>query len=139
MGKDGFPGGLESKEFTSMQETWVGSLGWEDHLEKGKATHSSILAGEFHRLYSPWGRKESDKTEQLSLLLLPWCLMGFPGGSDGKESTCNAGDPGSIPGSGRSPRDGNGCPRQYSCLENPHGRGAWQAAVHGVAESDPTE
>ena len=36
MGKDGFPGGLESKEFTSMQETWVGSLGWEDHLEKGK-------------------------------------------------------------------------------------------------------
>ena len=91
----------------TMWETSVRSLGWEDHLEKGKATHSSILAGEFHRLYSPWGRKESDKTEQLSLLLLPWCLMGFPGGSDGKESACNAGDLGSVPGLGRSPGEGN--------------------------------
>ena len=58
------------KNLPAMQETWVQSLGWEDHLEKGKATHSSILAGEFHRLYSPWGRKESDKTEQLSLTSL---------------------------------------------------------------------
>ena len=45
--------------------------------------------------------------------------MGFPGGSDGKESTCNAGDPGSIPGSGRSPEEGKGNPLQYSCLEIP--------------------
>ena len=45
--------------------------------------------------------------------------MGFPGGSDGKESTCNAGDPGSTPGSGRSPGEGNGNPLQYSCLGNP--------------------
>ena len=45
--------------------------------------------------------------------------MGFPGGSDGKESACNAGDPGSIPGSGRSPGEGNGNPLQYSCLGNP--------------------
>ena len=44
--------------------------------------------------------------------------MGFPGGSDGKESACNAGDPGSVPGSGRSPGEGNGNPLQYSCLEN---------------------
>ena len=50
-----------------------------------------------------------------------------------KESACNAGDPGSIPGSGRSPGEGNGKPLQYSCLENPIDRGAWQAAVHGVA------
>ena len=49
-----------------MQETWIQSLGWED-LEKGKATHSSTLAGEFHGLYSQWGCKESDTTEQLSL------------------------------------------------------------------------
>ena len=49
---------------------------------------------------------------------------GFPGGSDGKESPCNSGDPGSIPGSGRSPREGNGYPLQYSCLENPMDRGA---------------
>ena len=48
--------------------------------------------------------------------------MGFPGGSDGKESTCNAGDTGLIPGSGRSPGEGNGYPLQYSCLENPHGQ-----------------
>ena len=53
--------------------------------------------------------------------------------SVGKESTCNAGDLGSIPGSGRSPGDGNGNPIQYSCLENPMNRGAWQATVHGVA------
>ena len=48
-----------------MQETCIRSLGWEDPLEKGKATHPSILAREFHGLYSPWGHKESDTTEQL--------------------------------------------------------------------------
>ena len=46
-------------------------------------------------------------------------IYGFPGGSDGKESACNTGDPGLIPGSGRSPGEGNGNPLQYSCLENP--------------------
>ena len=61
--------------------------------------------------------------------------MGFPGGSDGKASVCNAGDPGSIPGSGRSPGEGNDNLLQYSCLENPMDRGAWQATVHGVAKS----
>ena len=55
--------------------------------------------------------------------------MGFSGGSDGKESACNAGDPGSIPGSGRSPGEGNGKPLQYSCLENSMDR------VHGVTKS----
>ena len=59
----------------------------------------------------------------------------IPGGSDGKESTCNAGDPGLIPGSGRSPGEGNGYLFQYSCLENPMDRGAWQATVHGVTKS----
>ena len=49
---------------------------------------------------------------------------GFPGGSDGKESVCNSGDPGSIPGSGRAPGEGNGNPLHYSCLENPMDRGA---------------
>ena len=58
---------------------------------------------------------------------------GFPGHSDGKESACNAGDLGLIPGSGRSPGEGNGL--QYSCLENPKERGAWWATVHGVANS----
>ena len=58
--------------------------------------------------------------------------MGFPGGLDGKESACNAGDLGSTPGLGRSPGEGNGNPLQYSCLKNLMDRGAWQATVHGV-------
>ena len=59
----------------------------------------------------------------------------IPSGSDGKESAYNAGHPGSIPGSGRPPGEGNGNPHQYSCLENYMDRGAWQATVHGVAKS----
>ena len=58
---------------------------------------------------------------------------------DGKESACNAEDPGLIPGSRRSPREGHGNPLQYSCLENSMGRGAWQTTVHVVTESDRTE
>ena len=61
--------------------------------------------------------------------------MGFPGGSDAKESTCNAGDLGLIPGSERSPGEGNGNPLQYSCLGNPMDRGAWWATVHGVTKT----
>ena len=66
-------------------------------------------------------------------------MKGFPDGVDSEESTCNAGDPGSIPELGRSPGGGHGNPLQYSCLENPMDRGAWRATVHGVAESDTNE
>ena len=62
-------------------------------------------------------------------------ILGFSGGSDGKESACNVGDLDSIPGLGGSPGEGNGYLLQYSCLENPMDRGAWRAIVHGVAES----
>ena len=62
-------------------------------------------------------------------------LQDFPGGSDSKESACNAGDLGSIPVSRRSPGEGNGYPLQYSCLENSMDRGAWRAIVHVVAKS----
>ena len=62
-------------------------------------------------------------------------LQGFPGGSDSKESACNAGDPGSIPGSGKSLGEGKGNLLQYSCLGNPIVRGAWQATDHGVTTS----
>ena len=85
-----------------MWGTWVQSLRWEDPLEKGKATHSSILG-------------------------LPlWCSC--------KQATCNSGVLGSIPGLGRSPREGNGYPLQYSGLEN-----SMDCIVHGVANSWMTE
>ena len=96
------------KNLLAMQETPVWFLDREDPLEKGAATHSSIL--------------------------------GFPGGSDGKESNCNVGDLGLIPGLERSPREGKGYPLQYYCLENPHG----QRSLAGYSpwdrkESDTTE
>ena len=62
-------------------------------------------------------------------------VEGFPWGSDSEESACNAGEPGSVPGSGRSPGEGNSNPLQYSCLENSMDRGAWEATVHGVGKS----
>ena len=62
-------------------------------------------------------------------------MKGFHGGSDGKEFVCNAGDPGSILGSERSPGEGNNNPLQNSCLENSMDRGAWWAIVHGVTKS----
>ena len=100
------------KNLPAMQETQVPSLSWEDLLEKRMTTICSVL------IYS----------------LISDCL-GFSGGSDGKEFACNAGDPGSIPGLGRSPGVKNGYPLQYSCLENSVNRGAWWATVHGIAKS----
>ena len=68
------------------------------------------------------------------------CTRGLPGSSAGKESSCNAGDLGLIPGLGRSPAEGNSYPLQYSCLGNSMNRGAWKATVHGVTKScDMTE
>ena len=61
--------------------------------------------------------------------------FGFPGSSAGKESACNVGDPGSMPGMGRFTRGRHGSPLQYSCLDNPMDRGAWREAVHGVTRS----
>ena len=75
------------------------------------------------------------KTVRGKVWVLMATVLGFPGGSDSKESVCNAGYLGLIPGLGRSPGGGHGNPLQYSCLENPVDRGAQQAAVHGVAKS----
>ena len=61
--------------------------------------------------------------------------LGFPGGSDSKESACSTGDLGLIPGSGRSSGEGNGYPVQYSCLENSKDRKAWRATVRGVTKN----
>ena len=68
------------------------------------------------------------------LLLTLLANKGFPGGSVGKESACNARDPDSIPGLGRPPGEENGNPLQYSCLEKSMDRGIWWAMVHGVTE-----
>ena len=73
----------------------------------------------------------------MKIKITKYSYLGFPGGSDDKESACHEGDPGdasSIPGSGRSPGEGNGNPLQYSCLDNSMDRGAWQAIVHGVTK-----
>ena len=95
-----------------------------------------------------WEQKESSRrtgflpAELLVRRAMPACICsvtkcrgGFPGGSDSKRISCNAGDQGSIPGSERSPGGGNGNPPQYSSLGNPMDRGAWWATAHGVAES----
>ena len=84
---------------------------------------------------------QSKWTKLRAYCLIFLCLYLFPraafclGGSDNKASAYNAGDPGSIPESGRSPGEGNGNPLQYSCLEYPMDGGVWQATVHGVANS----
>ena len=101
-----------------MRETWVQSLGWEDPLEEGLATHSGILAWGIpnsHTLpfyYFPWFSLPSN-TSYNSFIVCVYYL-GFPCGSAGKESACNAGDLGSVPGLGRSPEEGKGYPQlQY--------------------------
>ena len=66
MGRMGFPVAQMVKNLSTMWETWVQSLGWEDPLEKGKATHSGILTWRIPWTVSPWGHKESDTTKQLS-------------------------------------------------------------------------
>ena len=95
---------------------WIQSLGLEDPWSKACYSTPVLLLRECHGQrslvgYSPWGGKESAG-------LINTFTLGFPGGSDGKESDCNAGDLGSIPESGRSPGRGNDNPLQHSCLGN---------------------
>ena len=104
-------------------------------LEKAMATHSSVLAWRIprtaepggllsmgsHRVGHDWSGLAAAAAAVLSTILSK-VICGFPGGSDGKESTSSAGDMGSIPGLGRSPGGGHGNPLQYSCLENLHGQ-----------------
>ena len=120
------------KNSLARQETLVGFLGREDPLEKGKTTHSSILGVpwwlSWERIclqcrrpgFDSWVRKILWRRDRLPTPV----FLGFPVGSDCKESAYNVGVLGLVPGSGRSPREGNGNPLQYSCLENPMERGA---------------
>ena len=80
-------------------------------------------------MFSPYNHKKKVKISQEA-----WLKLGFPGGSVGKEPTCDAGDVGYIPGSGRSLGEGNGNPLQDPCLGNPMDRKAWRATVHGVTK-----
>ena len=100
------------KNLPTMQETQVQFLVWEDHLEKGMATHSGILAWKIR------GCKELDTTE--------WLTLSLP--FSGKDSACQCNRcrrHGSVSGLRRSPERGNGKPLQYSCLDNPMDRGPW--------------
>ena len=111
-------------------DSWVRKIPWR---RKWQPT-PGFLPGESHGQrslvgYSPRGHKESDMTEQLHFDFYNYTVLrGFPGGSDGKESAYTAGDPGLIPGSGRSLGGGNGNSLQYFCLGNHMDRGAWQAS-----------
>ena len=106
-----------------------------------------MVASQLEDWGNPGGHSPSQVSSRTTLLGAGSAVGGFTvlkfyfiigvslGGSDGKESASKAGDPGSIPGLGRSSGEGNGHPLQYSGLENPMGRGPWWAAVHGVTKS----
>ena len=109
-----------------MQEAMVLFLGWEDILEKGMATHSSLPAWRIPRTKEP-GRLQSMGSQSVRHDGATFTFFsGFPGDSDGKQSACNAGDLVSIPGLGRSPGEGKSYPLlQYSGLENSMDYSPW--------------
>ena len=132
---------------------WVSNGDFSLYAHKGGGGARELLRATFTRALIPFVRAMisldliASKGPHL-LVPSPWVLgfnisnlkvyihtMGCPGGSDGKESTCNAGQLGSIPGSGRSLGEGNDYPLQYSCLKNSMDRGAWQTTVRRVRNS----
>ena len=126
-------GSLETLQESGSKGKGLGAareaLDWRTLVSLSVGTGESLLIRETSRLFNPL--KEDTLTLPLTpgRILLPvlqaQCMpMGFPGGSDGKESACDAGDLGLIPGSGRSPGGGHGNPLQYFCLENPMDREA---------------
>ena len=134
MSKDeGFPGGSVVSICLPMQEMQVRSLGQENPLEE---EISWYYCRKNPRTEEPGGLQSMglQRVRHKSTKMSIGNSRGFPGDSDGKEPACNAGDPGLIPGLGRSPGEGNGYPLQDSCLKNSMDRGAWWAIVRGVAE-----
>ena len=122
-----------SKHTKVMEETEKLFSVWMQDQHQGQVLLSLILMQEKAKsLYKDLKKKHSKESEGSSFNA---SHLLFPGGSDGKESACNAGDLGSIPGLGRSPGEGIVYPLQYSGLENFMDRGAWWATVQGVAKS----
>ena len=115
----------------ALQETWVDPWVMKIPWRRARLPTPVFWPGEFHGLYSPGSQSQT----RLSRIH----FQEFPSVSGGKASACNAGDPGSIPGSGGSPGEANGNPLQCSCLDDPMEGEAWWAPVRGVAESDTPE
>ena len=126
------PGSSVHGILQARMREWVAMSSSRGSSQPRDQTHVSLmspaLAGRFFST-EPRGRPLNNLRGTQS------SQLGFPNGSDGKESACSTGDLGLIPGLGRSPGEGNGNPLQYSCLENSMDRGTWQATVHGVPES----
>ena len=127
----------------TMLETWVRSLGWEDTLEEGMATHSSLLAWRLPKDTRAWrttvhgvakSRTRLSNKAQHSLLWM-WASQVVLVVKNLSAIEGDIRDTGLTPGLGRSPGGSYGHPLQYSCLENPMDRGAWQATVHRVTKS----
>ena len=128
-----------------IQEARKGCWGYCINSVAIRNFHTVLHSGSTN-LYSHTAQESSLFLHTLFTLLFVDSLMvtiltsgGFPGGSDGKESACNPGDPGFDPWWGRYSGEGNGYLLQYSCLENSMDRGAWWTIVHGVTESNMTE
>ena len=110
------------------------TVGWNHRLngcEFGQTLRDSEGQGSL-ACYSPWGHSVRLNLATEKLQQQQGIDVSFPGWLSGKESACNVG---SVPGSGRSPGEGNDNSLQHSCLENPMNRGVWRASVHGVAKS----
>ena len=131
--KDGIPGrgnglGKHPEERNSDVGPGINSV-WQHVESSGGAYRSSMKP--ILKPACPGRVSEASESEEV----FDVGQRGFPGGSDGKESVCNARDLGSVLKLGKSLGEGNGYPLQSSCLENPMDRGAWQATVHGVTKS----
>ena len=135
-------GGIVIFDSVRKGETWAGN--WK-YLSRIYSWHGQVFRrqSEWCLLVSlPAAINTHTNSPWLFLLLQIWIsgnllilLKNFPGGSDSKESACNAGDPDSIPWLGRSPGEANGNPLQYPCLESSRDRGVWRGTVHGVTKS----